>query len=166
MTTLHRLALIVFLLVTLAACNDPPPVSSTEVFDEEPVHLSTAECKPSIHPFWKKFRAAVLAEDVEAVANMTHFPLAIATAKEGRDEPLSRQEFIQRFPQFLNAPAYPGRPGEKPPTMKEETREHPTLAKDACGAFETILPFKRWTFQLYEEDRWKLDSVETRTFTK
>ena len=137
-----------------------------DISDEAPVDIPTVDCKPSIHPFWTKFRAAVLAEDAEAVADMTHFPLGIATGKEGRGGPLSREEFIKRFPQFLNAPAYPGRPGEKPPTMKELLKEVPTLAKDACAPFETILAFERWTFQLREEDRWKLDSVETRTFTK
>ena len=170
--------LLALLLATLAACSDPPPPAAAKAVatDKEipaanPTddhHSREVFCKPSIHPFWKKFRAAILAEDAEAVADMTEFPLDIVTAKEGRAEPLSRAEFIKRFPQFLNAA--PTRRYEieklKITSMQERIRQYPILEKNACGDFETILAFDRWTFQLYEKTRWKLDNVDAQTFTK
>lgn len=162
MTTLNRLALIVLLLAPLAACSDPtPPLSrGTEGRKEMPNDFIKVECEPSVHPFWKKFRAAALAEDAQAVADMAWFPVRVDDPLRIDDVELSRAEFIERFPQFLKAKPYSGSPGEKSSsTMKELLKESPTLAKDACYTFKTMLVFNRWMFQLSGENRWKLDSV-------
>lgn len=113
-------------------------------------------CAPGFHPFWEKFRAAVLAEDAEAVANMTHFPLETSGSKK-----ISRAEFIKRFPRFLNAKTddYGGK--VKTITMKEYIRDTPTLDEPACFLSARTLYFGRWTFHFDEGGRWWLGSIDT-----
>lgn len=164
MTTLNRLALIVLLLAPLAACSDPTPSvsKSTEGRKEMPNDFIKVECEPSVHQFWKKFRAAALAEDAQAVADMAWFPVKLDELSTTENKKLSRAQFIKQFPQFLKAKPYASSPGEKPSsasTMKELLKESPTLAKEACSTFKTMLVFNRWMFQLSGENRWKFDSV-------
>ena len=168
--------LLALLLATLAACSDPPPAAAKAVATEKEIptanpnddhHSREVFCKPSIHPFWTKFRAAVLAEDAEAVTRMTHFPLRITSAGDGPDE-LSREEFVKQFPQFLKAPPTDRYFIEKLniTSMKEMIRDYPTLEKKACTPFEELLHFDRWRFQLREGGLWRLDHVDTRTFPR
>ena len=162
--------LLALLLATLAACSDPPPAAAKAVATEKEIptanpnddHSREVFCEPSIHPFWKKFRAAVLAEDAEAVADMAEFPLGTS------DKDLSRAEFIKWLPQLLKADLIYGHLGVQPQpvSMKELVRAMPTLAKDACAPFEETLHYDRWRFQLRVGGSWQLDLVQTRTFTK
>ena len=71
---MHRIGrlIVTLLLSTLAACSDPPPPVVEEAVLPDYSHIV---CKPSVHPFWTKFRDAVLKEDWEAVADMAEFPL-------------------------------------------------------------------------------------------
>ena len=135
------------------------PIANPNDYDHE-----VRNCDESIHPFWKKFRAAVLAEDAEAVADMTHFPLDISTAKKERDEPLSRAQFIKRFPQMLADDLTYGHLDVQPQpvSMKELVRAMPTLAKEMCAPHGTVMPFDLWTFRLYKKTHWKLNYVAAR----
>ena len=160
--------LLALLLATLAACNDPPPAAAKAVATDKEIptanptddhHSREVFCEPSIHPFWKKFRAAVLAEDAEAVADMTHFPVAVS------GKALSRAEFIKQFPRLLKVPPTDFSFLSKPnmTSMKEVIRNYPTLEKNACAPPGTLLHFDRWAFDLKPEG-WRLELVETRTF--
>lgn len=64
------------LLAALAGCTDPAAAKA---------------CPDSAQQFWTKFRAAVLKDDFEALAAMTHFPLKV----EGDDDD-SPKKFIYR----------------------------------------------------------------------
>ena len=161
---MHRIAhlIVTLLLSTLAACSDPPPAVAEVAVLPDYSHIV---CKPSVHPFWTKFRDAVLKEDWEAVADMTEFPLPVIQPSPAAKKLLSRKDFAKQFPQFLNvAPVY-GYPGvePKPVSMRALLRAVPALAKDACGDFEEMLAFERWEFFLRPEG-WRLGVVYVREF--
>lgn len=158
---MHRIAhlVIAFLLFPLTACSDPPaPVVEDAVLPD----YSHIVCKPSVHPFWAKFRAAILKEDWEAVADMTEFPLVVI--ERGRKH-ISREEFAKQFPQLLSAAPIYGYPGvePKPASMRALVRAVPTLAKDACGDFEEMLVLGRWEFYLRPEG-WRLGAIDVDEF--
>lgn len=147
------------LLIMLSACTDPPPAGKKEKLMDD---LSHIVCKPSVHPFWAKFREAVLKEDWNGVADLTEFPLTVHRSSPAAEKFLSRQDFAKQFPQFLNAPSgerYP-RPGS---SMKELVRSIPTLAKDECGDFEEQLAIGEWRFFLRSEG-WRLGVVYVHEF--
>lgn len=154
------------LLVTLAACNDP---SAAEKPSPTTVARESVECKPSVHPFWTKFRAAVLAEDMNALAAMTEFPLVIqwSDGQDSYEKSLERPMFATLFPQLLNAA--PGAASARTArTMKELVRATPVLDKTACGNFATLMTVDRWQFyELSPElssDDWRLAVVEVADF--
>jgi len=145
------------LLFTLAACSDPPPPVVEEAVLPDYSHIV---CKPSVHPFWTKFREAVLKEDWEAVAELTEFPLMWIPLDRSKTQYISRQEFIKQFPQRANAPLgniYPPIT-PKPDSMKELIRTIPTLHKSACGELEEQLDIGHWTF-IARTEGWRLAVV-------
>ena len=159
--------ILALLLVTLAACSDPPPPVMPPATEQERTtplipDYSHLRCKPSVHPFWTKFRDAVLKEDWEAVAELTEFPLTVHGYEEKH---ISRKEFAKHFPQFLNATLVYGYPGvkPKPASMRELIKAVPTLDKDACGDFEILLPIGRWDFFLRAEG-WRLGFIRVDEF--
>ena len=125
------------LLTGLAACSElPPPAAGTPLpptagandpIEEQPP--GGGICEPSIHPFWKKFRAAVLKEDMAALASMTEFPLVLFQSSSSSKKLVSRQEFAGQFPQLLK-------------TAKAVLRKNPTLEKAACWPQTDYLFFK------------------------
>lgn len=148
------------LLFALTACSDPSPATATQ--DHEPAHVSTAQCKPSVHPFWTKFRAAILKEDWNAVAELTEFPLVIHTWSPAAEKRVSRQDLAKQFPQFLNAPhgeSY----ARSDLSMKGLVQSIPTLAKDECGDFEEQLVIGQWRFFL-RPDGWRLGVIYVNAF--
>lgn len=151
------------LLSAFAACADRS--NSQQEVDTAVPHASAKECKPSVHPFWAKFREAVLKEDWEAVAGMTEFPLMVVRPADAKGKPISRQEFAKLFPQFLNAVPVYGHPGvdPKPATMKALIKTVSALAKDACGDFENMLVFDHWEFYLRPEG-WRLGYIAVPEF--
>ena len=161
---MHRIAhlIVTLLLSTLAACSDPPPaVAEVAVLPD----YSNIVCKPSVHPFWTKFRDAVLKEDWEAVADMTEFPLPVIQPSPAAKKLLSRKDFSKQFPQFLNAALSEYYHGikPKPASMRELISATPTLDKKACGNFEGLLSIGRWEFFLRPEG-WRLGVVYVREF--
>ena len=160
---MHRIArlILALLLSTLAACSDPPPLVVEEVVLPDYSHIV---CKPSVHPFWTKFRDAVLKEDWEAVAGLTEFPLGIYRY-DGEKKYLPRQEFAKQFPQFLNATPDDDYPGvtPKPASMRALIKAVPMLDKKACGDFEEYLVVEHWHFHLRAEG-WRLGVVSVHEF--
>jgi len=113
-----------------------------------------------VHPFWTKFRNAVLKEDWETVAGLTRFPLTIHRF-DGDEKLIARQDFIKQFPQFLNA-----RLGEyyrgiepKPASIRALVKALPVLDKKACGDFEEMLDIDNWSFGLTPEG-WRLGRID------
>lgn len=155
------------LLFLLAACTDPLPSVAADTVEEEipiaPPYVLRVECKSSVQPFWTKFRAAILKEDWEAVADMTEFPLAIRRY-DGR-KLLTRKNFAKHFPQFLNAALTYDTFGDKPKptTMREYIKVLHTLDRKACGDFEEWLPIDHWQFFLGAEG-WRLSYVTVNEF--
>lgn len=90
------------ILAMLAACTDrpPPPVVEDAVLPD----YSHIVCNPSVHPFWAKFRAAILNEDWQADADMMEFPLVWESMDRSKTQRITRQEFVKQFPQRVNAP--------------------------------------------------------------
>lgn len=158
-----------FLFVLLAACSDPPP-SAVAVNDHD--HQETVACKESIHPFWTKFRAAALAEDMEALAKMTELPLKVVRFVDGEKKFVSRQDFAKQFPQFLKAAptdSWRDKDNRKIASMKDLMRMYHTLEKDACIS-EGYLRHDRWTFGLvpggwFRPDAWRLVSIYVDEFS-
>lgn len=151
----------VLILAMLAACTDPPP---PVVEDAVLPDYSKIVCKPSVHPFWAKFRDAVLKEDWEGVAGLTEFPLTIHRF-DGDEKLIPRQDFAQQFPQFLNTMPDEGYPGVKLKTasMRELIRAIPTLHKKACGDFEEMLAIDNWQFFMRPEG-WRLGRIDVHEF--
>jgi hypothetical protein len=56
----------------------------------------TAAPDPSFQPFWSKFKAAVAANDKEAVASMTKLPFLFDSKER------TRAEFIKIYPQLFD----------------------------------------------------------------
>ena len=152
-----RTLITAFLLSTLAACTEPPaPVAN----EHEPVPVSTAECKPSVYPFWTKFREAVLKENWDVMADMTEFPFDVYE-RNGKKSHLSREEFIRRLPEFLSLEPYYGYSGvePKPASMKALIRAIPALATDACGDFTNQMTIDLWSFGITAEG-WRFGRVD------
>lgn len=152
--------LLTLLVAALPACADRPGAEKeAEIAIPQP---STAECKPSVHPFWAKFREAVLKEDWETVAERTEFPLMVVRPADAKGKSISRQEFAKLFPQFLDA-AHGGKYPRPDMTMRELIRGTPVLDKRACGDFEEYLNIGRWYFYA-RSGGWRLGSVDTPEF--
>lgn len=150
--------ILALLVVTLPACTDQSN-SQQEVETAVP-HTSPKECKPSVHPFWARFRGAVLKEDWEAVANLTEFPFDVYE-RSGRRNRLSREEFIKRLPEFLGLEPYYGYPGvePKPASMKALIKAVPALPKDACGDLTNQMTVDLWSFGMTSEG-WRFGRVD------
>lgn len=149
--------LLTLLVAALPACADRPGAEKeAEIAIPQP---STAECKPSVHSFWAKFREAVLKEDWGAVADMTAFPLeVVGPGPDGAGRKhLSRSDFSKHFPQFLDV-THGGKYPRPDMTMRELIRDTPTLDKRACGDFEEQLHVGRWVFFLGSKG-WRLEGI-------
>lgn len=121
-------------------------------------HHKSRNCEESVYPFWAKFRAAILKEDWERVADLTQFPFSVLEPHAPKKE-LSRTEFIKRLPELLKAS--PG-DGYASATMKAYIQAMPTLEKGiSCGEFGT-LNLGIWDFHLRPEG-WRLGAVDTAT---
>lgn len=140
----YRIACLLALTAVLfSACTDPIPA---RVYAE-------GECDESMPLFWKKFRDAVLREDMNALADMTRFPLKV---EESNNEYVNftRADFIRRFPMIMNAKlgepyhSRPFEPGSATRSMKEYVRSHEKTNELLCGPNEKILYFANWTFVL------------------
>lgn len=108
---MHRIArlILALLLSTLTACTD------------------ANSCPDSAQQFWTKFRAAVLKDDFEALAAMTHFPLeVIGDADDRPTKFIYRKNFKKHFSYLLNLNLgrneYEPNPKPNPATMKEFAR--------------------------------------------
>lgn len=90
--------IIIPLVLLLAACNES--VSSnpitTSVSGDKP-----QACTEDAQRFWLKFRSAVLKDDMNAIADMTRFPLEVGISTLD-EKPLfiTRAEFRKLFPKF------------------------------------------------------------------
>lgn len=91
----------VLVLATLTACTDTAtaPVATTSA---SATKNSTANsCPDSAQQFWTKFRAAVLKDDFDAVAAMTHFPLVVRS-DYGAQKFIYRKNFNKHFTTLLS----------------------------------------------------------------
>ena len=139
--------LIISSVFLLAACTEP--VST-------PVSTSTESkvCPESAQQFWKKFRSAVLKEDMNALADMTHFPLEVYTSTESFSErSLYRNNFNKHFTYLLNlglgGHEFDPYPKPIPASMKEFARAVSKLEECVDGG--TRFQLGMWMFQLYPE---------------
>lgn len=146
---------------TLTACTDPPPPAvMVETVEEAVDDHPDVDCHPGLPEFWVKFRAAVLKEDMNALADLTEFPF-IVHRYDGKRKLLSREEFIQHFPQFLNIRSDNVHSGRL--TMKEEIRMRPTRSSQSCGEHAGQLNIEHWMFVGYQEG-WHFIRADTHEF--
>lgn len=138
--------ILALLLATLAACSDPPKAKVI--------------CPDDAHRFWTTFRSAVLKDDVNAVADMTEFPLTVIWLREDREQLLSRQEFIKYYPKLLNASLSKLNPPmtPTPASMKALVRIVTTPRGPVCSELPGQFNVGNWTLGLTSEG-WRLGVV-------
>lgn len=101
--------ILALLLSTLTACTD------------------ANSCPDSAQQFWTKFRVAVLKDDFDTLAGMTHFPLEVrGDADNNPTKFIYRKNFNKHFSYLLNLDLgrneYEPNPKPIPATMKEFAR--------------------------------------------
>ena len=141
------------LVVTLVGCDAPVSSNSRVGADFWAKEDLKNPCPESAQQYWRTFRSAVLKNDPNAVANMTHFPflLSIGSLDHNRkDIYLSRKEFIALFPRLL-----PSDPGyfDAPRTMKEYVQTSSTIPmpSKSCTPEGRLFHVGNWTFDLKPE---------------
>lgn len=119
-------------------------------------------CPNDAHRFWTTFRAAVLKNDLNAIADKTEFPLMVVRFGDAQKKYLSRAEFIQYFPQLLNVPLSKRNPPLTPPpvpaTMKGLVRVVITPDGPSCEENPGLLAVGHWHLYLRSEG-WRLGYV-------
>lgn len=154
--------LILSSLFLLATCSEKKPADKS--LPEAVTETVVAKCDKSVHPFWIKFRDAVLKNDLNAIADMTEFPVVIHRL-DGYEKLLSRPEFIKQFPQLLTAPL--GKIYDPitpvPASMREWVRAVATLSGNECNGLVKQLDVGRWMFGLRPEG-WRLGVVSVPEF--
>lgn len=161
MLSTNRILFALLFFTALPACSDRPPQVAAGA--DHPQHDNEwKNCVESIHPFWTQFRAAVLAEDMDAIADMTKLPMIIFGSEE-----LSREEFKKKFRQVLKMPTkhryYKDK--TKTITMKELIKDI-SMLEGRCWGSETYKILDRWTFAVvpggwFQPDDWRLVEVDT-----
>ena len=141
------------LVVTLVACDAPVSSNARVGADYWAKEDLKNPCPESAQQYWKTFRSAVLKNDPNAVADMTHFPflLSIGSLDHNRkDIYLSRKEFIALFPRLL-----PTEQGvtETITTMKEYVKAASMIPKPSksCAADGGQFGVGNWIFWLKPE---------------
>lgn len=125
---------------TLAACNDP-------------VSAAKNTCPEGAQQYWKKFRGAVLKNDIDTIVAMTQFPFVIVKSiiDESDKVQVERAGFVKQFPQLLNID--PGT-SPTPSTMKQLTTSTKELSSSQCNALGSQFNVSLWFFQL-TPDGWR-----------
>lgn len=145
---MHRIArlILALLLSTLTACTD------------------ANSCPDSAQQFWTKFRAAVLKDDFDALAAMTHFPLEVSgDADNSPKKFVYRKNFNKHLTTFLSyeLTSNPESLRPKPASMKELVRVVTKLTdcrEDGDYAYLGRLVF------LLKPEGWRLIAVYSNEF--
>ena len=149
--------LILSSLFLLAACTEPvsTPVSTA---------TESKVCPESAQQFWKKFRSAVLKEDMNALADMTQFPLEVGGDMDNNPKKfVYRKNFNKHFTQLLsyelNSDYLPITP--RPASMKELARA--VTEPPSCGKRGDYFYLGTFVFLLNPEG-WRLVKVHSNEF--
>lgn len=147
---MHRIArlILALLLSTLTACTE------------------ANSCPDSAQQFWAKFRAAVLKDDFDALAAMTHFPLEVSgDADNSPKKYVYRKNFSKHFSYLLNLDMdgneYEPNPKPIPATMKEFARAVTRVPR--CGGDGDYFYLGTLVF-LLKPDGWRLVDVNSNDF--
>lgn len=124
----------------LAACSDPVPAAKDA-------------CPESAQVYWKKFRTAVMSDDLNAVAKATHFPLEVrGQLDDSPTKMVSRDDLGKYFPQLLNTElgSYFQQPVITPPptSMKELVKATSQLHSSFCSEQGDQFGVGAWVFLL------------------
>lgn len=123
------------ILFTLTACN-------------QSVSAAKSNCSDSAQQFWKTFREAVVKNDIDAIAKMTHYPLvlSIGILDEGRvNKQLDRKVFITVMPRlFKNDSGM----SETPTTMQDYAKALNVIPSQFCTEDGKQFHVGDWVFQL------------------
>lgn len=138
----RRIVGLLLFAATLMACSDPAPA------------VKKNACPDSAQVFWKKFRTAVMSNDLNAVAGMTHFPLEVQNDMDSNNKKtVSQKDFAQRFPQLLNIEELDD-PSQQSATtttllsMKKVVKATAELPASACSGQGRQFNVGNWTFLL------------------
>lgn len=141
----------VLVLATVTACSDPASAPASSASTSADTYYSRKPCPESAQQFWTKFRAAVLKDDFNAVASMTHFPLEVYTSTNDFSERLLyRNNFNKHFAYLLNlglGGEFDPYPKPAPTSMKEFARAVSKI--DACTDRGTRFQMGMWMFRMY-----------------
>lgn len=135
--TLGRAAVLSALCAVSAAMAAPPPATP---------------CPEDAQAYWASFRAAALKGDLEAVADLTKFPLEITgQLHDSEVHHIPRQQLRRWWPELLKAD--PGH-AHVPSTMKIFVKAHPRLLDGFCSPGGGQFNVANWTF-LQEAEGWR-----------
>ena len=118
-------------------------------------------CDRSVNPFWEKFRAAVLKEDMAALVEMTELPLRLQRFTDGERIILTRENFAREFPRLLNSPPG-GRYKYMEESMKEWVDSISELDATECGDLSRSdqLDIGHWRFNMRPQG-WRLVAIQS-----
>lgn len=156
----------VLLLATLTACTDPASAPASSASTSADTYYSMKPCPESAQQFWTKFRAAVLKDDFDAAAAMTHFPLeVIGDADDRPTKFIHRKNFNKHFAYLLNLDLggnqYEPNPKPMPKTMKEFTKA--VTKPPECGGNGSQFRMGKLAF-LLEPEGWRLTTFYSTDF--
>lgn len=150
------------LLAVLAGCNDPASTPASSASALADTYYSMKPCPESAQQFWTKFRAAVLKDDFDALASMTHFPLEVRS-DYGAQKFIYRKNFNKHFATLLSYELggdYESiRP--RPASMKELVRAVTKLSE--CGGNGSKFSLVSLAFRLKPEG-WRFDTFYSNDF--
>ena len=151
----QSIAVVLFVTASVA-CSDPSPAA-------------TSGCPQSAQVFWQKFRAAVVSGDLNAVAEMTRFPLEIQNDMDHNyKKTVSRQEFVQRFTRLLNIEELDD-PSPTPTapasllSMKKVVDTTVKLHASLCSSSGRQFSVGNWTF-LLDQEGWRFVIAHSNEF--
>ena len=154
--------LIISSMLMLAACTES---------ESTPVSASTESkvCPESAQQFWKKFRAAVLKDDMNALADMTQFPLEVGGDMDNNPKKfVYRKNFNKHFSYLLSLDMhgneYDPNPKPIPATMKDFAKAVTDVSL-LCRPSNRQLNVGTWTF-LSKPDGWRLMFVNSNEFMR
>lgn len=156
----------VVVLATLTACTDPATAPTATPSASATKNSTANSCPDSAQQFWTKFRAAVLKDDFDALAAMTHFPLEVSGDEDDNPKKfIYRKNFKKHFTYLLNLNLHGGeydpKPKPIPTTMKEFVRAVAKLPR--CGGDGDYFYLGSMVFLLNPEG-WRLVKVSSNEF--